>query len=233
MNSTELLQCFRTLPCRLLAILFLGGLIGCASPRTVSTPAPEETTVQTVAVLPFKDMYRIYGADMAFRCPLCGRATEIAEVQPDADLLLTDRLMELLGGLENYRLIEPSQAEPALMRLVAEEGKSLSERDLIVETGLALNADAVLAGYLYRYQERLGNEYSIERPASVSFSLYLIRVSDGRITWMWHFDETQKSLDRNLFDIKTFLKRKGKWITAEEMATAGLQEAVTKFQGLQ
>ncbi|MDY6954621.1 MAG: nucleoid-structuring protein H-NS, partial [Thermodesulfobacteriota bacterium] len=59
--------------------------------------------------------------------------------------------------------------------------------------------------------------------------IHLIRVADGRLIWVGHFDETQHSLSEDLFRWKTFLKRGGGWLTAEQLAAFGLQEVMATF----
>ena len=86
-----------------------------------------------------------------------------------------------------------------------------------------------LVGFVYRFRERVGKGFSAESPASVAFDLNLIRVMDGRTVWSANFDETQQSLGQNLFQLGTFLTRGGRWITAEDMATDGLDKIMEKF----
>jgi hypothetical protein len=51
-------------------------------------------------------------------------------------------------------------------------------------------------------------------------------VLDGRTIWDGSFDETQQPLFENLFNLSAFFKRKGKWITAEELAFSGLEKVL-------
>ncbi len=81
-----------------------------------------------------------------------------------------------------------------------------------------------MVGHIYRFRERIGTRYSVDSPASVAFDIPLISVKNGRILWVDHLDETQRSLSENLFQLGTFLRRKGTWITAEEMAISGLED---------
>jgi hypothetical protein len=62
--------------------------------------------------------------------------------------------------------------------------------------------------------------------ASVAFGIHFIRVADGRLIWVGHFDETQHSLSKNLFKLATFVRRGGGWLTAEQLATFGLRETM-------
>jgi hypothetical protein len=95
--------------------------------------------------------------------------------------------------------------------------------------GKSLNADAVVSGTIYRFQQRIGDRISISTPASVAFAMELIRVADGRVIWNRAFDQTQSSLDKDLLKIDTFLKRGVKWLTAEELAASGLNETMASF----
>jgi hypothetical protein len=105
----------------------------------------------------------------------------------------------------------------------------MSQLELLVKVGREFEADGVLVSFIYRFKERRGTRYAVERPASVAFSLFLIQVPEGRIVWERHFDETQRSLNEDLFAFGTFLKRGGRWITASEMATSGLSELLETF----
>ena len=102
---------------------------------------------------------------------------------------------------------------------------------MVAETGLRLEADAVVVGNIYRFRERVGSDYGAERPASVAFTLAMVRVEDSSVIWSTVFDETQHSLMENLFNIGTFFKRGGKWLTAEQLARYGLQEIVDELPG--
>ncbi len=64
----------------------------------------------------------------------------------------------------------------------------------------------------------------------MAFDLHLVRVSDGTILWTGYFDETQKTLMENMLDISAFFEREGKWVTAEQMASAGLLKIMETFR---
>jgi hypothetical protein len=72
----------------------------------------------------------------------------------------------------------------------------------------------------------------VDKPASVAFDLHLVRVRDGRVAWTGKFDETQRPLSDNLLKIGTFFKRGAKWLTAEELASAGMGETLTALPGV-
>ena len=160
---------------------------------------------------------------------MCGKVFTTGEVAEGAAAMLTEHLFDLLKDRKDIELIPSSQAQGVMSKLLAGSNKTVQERDLQLEIGRALNADAIFAGYIYRFRERVGNEYSVDLPASVAFDLHLIRVEDGRVLWSAHFDETQLPLSDDLFRIGLFLRRKAKWITAKKMAISGLEDMLKDF----
>jgi hypothetical protein len=196
--------------------------------KTPETP-PEPLHFETLLILPFKDMARVYGENVSVKCPLCDKIFMTGKVSEGADNLLTENLLLLMKKRSGFKLIPPGHASGVLSALLSENEKVLSERDILVETGRRIEVDAVMAGHIYRFRERIGRRYSVESPASVAFDIHLVDVATGRILWVGVFDETQCSLTENLFKIGTFLKRKGRWITAEEMAIQGLEDVLQTF----
>ena len=140
---------------------------------------------------------------------------------------LTDRLHE---RLEQYavELVPPEEARKALWARGGDRYEA-DERDLLRKAGETLACDAVLAGHVYRWQERVGTDYAVSRPASVAFELALVRVADGSIIWKSRYDKTQASLSENILDFGTFLKGKGRWMTVDELAAVGISDLMDDF----
>ena len=201
----------------ILAVIILSG---CMSKEIASESDYNLSGIEKILVLPFKDITKIYGKDASVRCPMCGMVFLTGKVSVDAVEKLTNSLVSNLKSRKKYKIVTSS--------LVGEE-QTFYERKLIVKKGREYNADAVIAGYVYRYKERIGNRYSVKSPASVAFGIHLISTKSGRNIWSGHFDETQRSLNENLFKLKKFIKRKASWITADEMATSGFEEILSTF----
>jgi PBP1b-binding outer membrane lipoprotein LpoB len=201
----------------ILAVIILSG---CMSKETAPESDYNLSGTEKILVLPFRDMTMIYGQDASVRCPVCGRVFITGRVPVDAAERLTNSLISNLKSKKKYKIVTSS--------LVSEE-QTFSERKLIVKKGRKYKADAVIAGYIYRYKERVGNRYSVKSPTSVAFGIHLISTKAGRIIWSGHFDETQRSLSENLFKLKKFIKRKASWITADEMATNGFEDILSTF----
>ncbi len=216
--------------CLLLSLIVVS--VGCRSPwgdmhrDTVAVPQ-----IKKVVVAGFHPALTGADAPRMVRSPLSG-AVFAAEPVPEAVAdRLTDILFDRLVGHEAYELVTPDQARGALSNLVATE-RVLSEIEIYKEVGQQFRADAVLVGYVYRWQERLGTAYGVREAASVAFDLNLIRPADGRLLWKGRFDKTQQSLSENLFDMDTFVRSKGHWLTAEELSELGLEDFLEELPGL-
>jgi TolB-like protein len=210
----------------LTVILFLPG---CRKNIVVKENVLPTSGIEKILIFPFKNMSAVYGENVNSRCPICGKVFMTGKVAEDADNMLTEQLFVLLKNRKDIELIPASQSQGVMSDLLSEDKKLLSEQDLLVETGRALKADWVLSGYIFRFRDRVGGKYSVDLPASVAFDIHLIRVADGRLFWSDHFDETQRPLSENLFQIGSFLQRKAKWITANEMAVSGLKNILKTF----
>jgi len=84
----------------------------------------------------------------------------------------------------------------------------------------------VLLGRVERYEERIGSDWSVNRPASVAFKLLLIETATGRVLWKGSFDEAQQPLSENLLTLRRFVSRKARWVTAADLAETGFKELV-------
>jgi hypothetical protein len=161
------------------------------------------------------------------RSPLTGSVFMGGFVPEGIDRELTERVYELLKAY-SVDLVPPEEAHEAVR---ARKGHryGADERDLLREAGELLACDAVLAGHVYCWQERVGTEYAVSRPASVAFELALVRVADGSVIWKSRYDKTQASLSENILDLGTFLKGKGRWMTVNELAAVGISDVMDDF----
>lgn len=216
----------------LLKVFLLTGILflsACGGDNIVKEKPPNLSGIEKILILPFKDMASLFGESVNGRCPVCGKVFTTGEVAEGAVVILTEHLFTLLKDRKDIELIPSSQAQGVMSGLLAGSNKTLEERALQLEIGRALNADAIFAGYIYRFRERVGGEYSVDLPASVAFDIHLIRVEDGRVLWSAHLDETQRPLSDDLFRLNLFLRRKAKWITAKEMAIFGIEDMLKDF----
>jgi len=102
-------------------------------------------------------------------------------------------------------------------------------RFLAQKLGKELNASHIMIGTVWRYRERIGGSYGVERPASVAFAVYLIDVANGKLLWTETFQEAQRSLSENLLAAPTFLKRRGRWLSAMELTEQGIEGIFARY----
>ncbi|MEN8134797.1 MAG: hypothetical protein ABFS18_04585 [Thermodesulfobacteriota bacterium] len=104
-------------------------------------------------------------------------------------------------------------------------GEDTGNRLQLIRTITAkLASDQALIFSLNRYRERVGDQYSVEDPASLAFEFKLVDAKDGRVTCSGRFDETQKALTENIFALPQAIKRGFKWLTVEEMASEAVRD---------
>jgi hypothetical protein len=77
---------------------------------------------------------------------------------------------------------------------------------------------------IYRYEERQGGNYAVDKPARVGFHMHLM--SKGVLKRVFVYEEDQQSLMENLFNIGKFMKRGGKWVTAERLSDDGINKGL-------
>ena len=161
-------------------------------------------------------------------CPLCKGIYRYGEVFQGSQNILTRLLYGMIEGLNRFNVPPLEKVEEVLSPSVKEqfEKKPLPSA---IQIGKGLNVDFILVGYLFRFEERIGSSVGAEKPASVAFDLHLYRLRDEKMVWIAKFDETQRPLSENLFKIGSFFKRKARWLTAEELASVGLDEILKRL----
>lgn len=82
--------------------------------------------------------------------------------------------------------------------------------------------------FVYRFEERQGGNFAVDKPASVGFHLHLY---DQRgLAKVFVFDETQQPFFDNILKFGTFLRRGMKWITASQLAEEGIEKGIGYLQ---
>jgi hypothetical protein len=213
-------------PGAVLLIWVLAG--GCAPDSALISRNSEVPLPSRIALLPVSDMAQVYGVAQSIRSPLTGKVFVTGQTAPELAGLITAEVDTHLRNL-GYDVVSPDAIGSVMATLSADQSRKPGERALLVAASRQVEAGAILVGYLYRIQERQGARFAVRQPASVAYGLYLIDARKGAILWSGEFDETQRSLDEDLFAVGTFIRRRGEWINAAQMATAGLREMLAAF----
>jgi hypothetical protein len=207
--------------------------LGCAAqlqPGTETQPAVE--TGKRLAFLGFKPALPPGHPPDVVRNPVSGSLYTAEPVPLEATDILNNMLMDRLAAFGD-EIITPEESSAALSSIMAmDSGAELTAVEIFCEAGRAMDAEGVLIGYVYRWQEREGTNFAVERAASAAFDLNLIRTSDGALIWRGKFDRTQKSLSENLLDLAGFLRRGGRWLKVEDFTASGLDALLKNYPGL-
>jgi len=197
--------------------LFLSLLFGML--LTSGSEGRTETKPRLV-ILPFL-VERVEDPEKGVLCPVCKGIRRSGEIVPGSQNTLIDLLYAKMEANGTFQIIAQKNVEEILLHSPSS-----------VQVGKKLEADFIFIGYLFRFEERIGSSLGVERPASVSFDLHLFRLRDEKMVWLGKFDETQRPLSENLFKIWSFIRRKGSWLTAAELASVGMDEMLGKLPGL-
>ncbi len=193
----------------ILAACLLLTMAGCgAKPQESDKPQEPAVAVTCIAVLPAMSVVN-YDETVSY-----------AEARKlDKGIQVLDRLLQAqLAGRKDIRFVPDSQLygqEGNLSENFLEQARTIGER-----TG----CNAVLETTLWRYSERVGGKYTAKEPASVTFEYRLVETGSGSVLCQGRYDEVQKSVLENLYNLRKASERGFTWVTAEELLREGLRD---------
>lgn len=213
--------------------LLLLVIVGCHyRGEAVVSDSEKNLVFDRIAVVPFQQIAPEDQGSGAVHCPLCGiTINAVGAPGNPGKILETLFLEELNKNKPKFQLLDGERVAAVFRRISVNSLKSPPSR-VLRDVGSELGADGVVVGYVYRFRERKGVAYSAEQPASVTFEIHLLRVSDGALVWRGFFDKTQSSLMEDLFQMSSFFRGKGRWVTAKELMGEGLEAILKTFPGM-
>jgi hypothetical protein len=189
-------------------------------------------TVTRLAVIPFQAVTPKDDKAATVTCPICGSVNSSGGIVKGAEQIVEEIFTDKLKTLKDVDIIPPERAAGVYQRISTDSLKQPLWQT-IQRVGQELQADVLAVGYVYHYRERVGYDYSTERPASVAFEIHLISVKDGSTLWRGIFDKTQKSLMEDVFQVSSFFKGGAKWLTARDLTRLGIDEIFKTFPNLE
>jgi len=210
--------------------LIFSVVTGCRHEGKAISPLTQEgkPALRRIAVVPFQQIIPEEDNAKTVRCPLCGAVFFTDKYPEDAEKVVEGIFIHWLGEHRKFNLIPPERVNGIYRRISAESFKT-TLLEILKKVGSELEVDVIVVGYVYRYRERRGRSYSVEKPASVAFDIHLVRVSDGTLVWKGTFDRTQSSLLEDIFLISSFFKQRGRWATAKELTKEGMEKIMKTF----
>ena len=185
-----------------------------------------------VAIISFQPLIPAEGQGNPIICPRCGIGSSSGKILEGSEKIVEEVFVDKLHKLKDVELIPLDKVQGVYKRIASE---SLKEPllNILKKVGHELGSDVLAVGYVYRYTEREGYNYSVKHPASVAFEIHLIKTIDGSIIWRGFFDKTQKSLMEDVFQMSSFFKGGGKWMTARQLTEQGMNKIFETFPGLE
>jgi hypothetical protein len=200
-------------------------------PVSVQSAEKDGLVIKRIAVIAFQPLLPEEGSTMVV-CPLCSGGYSSGKIEKGAEKTVQEGFIDKLRDLKEVQII-PLEKVTAVYNRVAAEALKKPLLAVLKKVGAELKADVIAVGYVYRYTERVGYDFSAEHPASVAFEIHLLNVKDGSTIWRGVFDKTQKSLMENVFQASSFFKGGGKWLTASQLAKQGIDEIFKTFPGFE
>ena len=223
-----------------LTVLAVGGCSG----SKVTTKASSDLAryqIRTIALVPFTILATPQVRDVvdqAFSMPSGARRSDMAiAVPPNTDQLVretvtvpmtagdtvTQLLWSRLRTRQGVTVLAPSEAA----KVLASQSTTQSPAGQVpaVEVAKQLKVDASLIGQVLMYQERVGGRFGASPPATVGFEAKVI-AADGQVLWVGNYYERQRPM---IEDVMGFIQRHGMFVTAEELATYGVEHLLLEF----
>lgn len=215
-------------------LLALFSLVSCQRPGATGTgeltmaPAPavdpsapeERPEIRALAVMPFVSPE----ADWQY---LGGYLPEVYQPVSPAALAQMDQALDGVAAGVNAALIGVARTRECMDRSakVLEPVRS-SYLKYWKTVGDCLGVRWLLVPQSVLFVERDGGPMGATRAAHVNFDLNLFDAKEGRVVRRFHFDYEQKALTDNLLEVNKFIARKGRWLSAQELAAEGMKKGL-------
>ena len=196
-------------------------------PVSVQCAEADGPVIKRIAIIAFQPLLP-QGESTLVVCPLCSGGYSSGKIEKGAEKTVQESFIDKLRDFKEVQIIPPEKVTAVYNRVVAEALKK-PLLDVLKKAGAELQADIIVIGYVYRYTERVGYDFSAERPASVAFDIHMLNVKDGSTIWRGVFDKTQKSLMEDVFQASSFFKGGAKWLTASQLAKLGMDKIFETF----
>lgn len=206
----------------LLVMLLAGCSFGPGNLQSKYSSDLEARKIRRIAILPPPAL----PSPPSARSPL-GAPPDPRSAEHEAAEHLVRALHSAMAPLANWQIVSDSE-----MREVEQSLGPAPDAVRLRRLGEMVYADAVIAGRIQRYRERIGDEWGAKSPASVAFVLDLVDARRGDVIWTARFDETQKPLSENIFAIGDIGKRGIRWLTADQLAEEGVRKAIDQLHAM-
>lgn len=183
---------------------------GCmTAPRNPNLKMSAEQNVAIVPVLNYSDA-------TTAKKRKAGGGEETVQI----DDYLTGKLVDYLKK-KNFNNI-------TLMDKIPEKSDKMFRLEMI-RPNIPQGSDVLIICRIYRFRDRKGKSFAVTIPSSVALDIRLVDLPSGKTMNLFEYNETQKSLTENILKIDDFIKRRGRWVHAIELAETGIEDGVNRI----
>ncbi len=175
--------------------------------QTIPAPPGTHRSDMTIAVSPNTEQY----------------LRQTVTVPVEAGATVTQLLWSRLRARQGVTVLSPSEASKALTSQAASHPSAGQSPAVMVAK--QLKVDASLIGQVLVYQERVGGRFGASPPATVGFEAKVV-AADGQVLWEGNYYEKQRPM---IEDVMGFIQRHGVFVTAEELASYGVEHMLLEF----
>ena len=223
-----------------LAVLTFAGCSGSKVTTKASAELPRYQ-IRTIALVPFTTLTTPQVRDVVdqtFSTPSGARRSDMAIAVPPntepplrqtvtvptgAGATVTQLLWSRLRARQGVTVLPPSEAAKALASQATPQPSA--GQSTAVTVAKQLKTDASLIGQVLVYQERVGGRFGASPPATVGFEAKVV-AADGQVLWEGNYYEKQRPM---IEDMMGFVQRWGMFVTAQELATYGVEHMLLEF----
>ena len=217
---------------------------GCSFGSKVTTRSSEDLPryqIRTIALVPFTTLSTPQvreSFDQNIPAPQGARRSDMAiAVSPSTDqnirqtvtvpveagATVTQLLWSRLRARQGVTVLSPNEAAKVLTSHATSSPSAGQSPAVMVAK--QLKTDASLIGQVLVYQERVGGRFGASPPATVGFEAKVV-AADGQVLWEGNYYEKQRPM---IEDMMGFIQRHGVFVTAEELASYGVEHLLLEF----
>lgn len=149
---------------------------------------------------------------------------------PPGDLDALDQALREVLGTRTSRAY--SYLEPNVLAEVFKQVRSTGQPQAMqawLAYGKSHHLDYLLVPQIIDWHERAGSEAGVTESAHVRAEFFLINVPASILAGRSVYEVKQVGLAENLLTVTEFFKRRGRWVTATQLATEGMENAVQEL----
>ncbi len=207
----------------LLFVVILSVFLACSHKKDIKRHDSLIKKPAKVIVMPFKKVTSKMEKDL--KCNITNK--EVVCSYPESKFKQIGRQLatDFYYSLKNQR----KDYHPVMIDTVESAFNMPIDRIPLFEIVKRFKIDYVIDGFVYKFIEREGSEFSVKKPATVHFVISVRDAMNNDAIWQKEYFEEQQELSKNLLNILNFFKRKAKWLTALELAESEIDKIVREL----